>query len=62
VLVFWLLGVANLFHPLLFGRSLGDIGDSRLVLFLLEHQYKLLTCLQSSEGAVRHQRSERRSR
>jgi hypothetical protein len=43
LLVFWLLGVANLFHPLLFGRYLGDIGDSRLVLFLLEHQYKLLT-------------------
>jgi len=43
VLVFWLLGVANLFHPLLLGRYLGDIGDSRLVLFLLEHQYKLLT-------------------
>ena len=43
VLVFWLLGVANLFHPLLYGRYLGDIGDTRMMLFLLEHQYKLLT-------------------
>jgi len=35
--------VANLFHPLLYGRYLGDIGDTRITLFLLEHQYKLLT-------------------
>jgi len=43
LLIFWLLGMANLFHPLLYGRYPGDIGDTRLGLFLLEHQYKLLT-------------------
>jgi hypothetical protein len=43
LLIFWLLGVVNLFHPLLFSRYLGDIGDTRLNLFFLEHQYKVLT-------------------
>ena len=43
LLVFWLLGVANLFHPLLFGLNLGDIGDTLMVKFLLEHHYKVLT-------------------
>lgn len=41
--VFWLLGVANLFHPLAAGRYLGDVGDTRYNLYILEHEYKLVT-------------------
>ena len=43
ILIFWTLGAANLFHPLLFSLNLGDIGDTLMVKFQLEHQYKVLT-------------------
>ncbi len=42
-LLFWLFGILNLFHPLLFSYNPGDIGDTRLVLYFLEHQFKVAT-------------------
>ena len=42
-LLLWLFGVINLFHPVLFSLNSGDIGDTRLVLYFLEHQFKVLT-------------------
>ena len=41
--VFWALGALNLFHPLFEGRYLGDVGDTRFNLYVLEHEYKLVT-------------------
>lgn len=43
ILAFWLFGVVNLFHPLLFSLNLGDIGDTRLNLYALEHQFRVIT-------------------
>lgn len=43
VLLFWLFGVINLFHPVVLSLNSGDVGDTRLVLYFLEHQFKVMT-------------------
>ena len=42
-ILLWLFGVINLFHPVLFSLNSGDVGDTRLNLYFLEHQFKVLT-------------------
>jgi hypothetical protein len=42
-LLLWLFGVVNLLHPVLFSLNSGDGGDTRLNLYFLEHQFKVLT-------------------
>ncbi|HTS51215.1 MAG TPA: hypothetical protein VMH05_24880 [Bryobacteraceae bacterium] len=42
-LLLWLFGLVNLLHPVLFSLNSGDGGDTRLNLYFLEHQFKVLT-------------------